>query len=256
MKNYKNVIYIITNPLYAGYIKIGYASDLSQRLSSLNTGMLRNFEAYAVYETSAKNADKKFHAIIDELAPILRAKVMNGQKVQDKEFFKLEPEQAYELLLNIASMTGTENKVHKVGVKDDLPPVPPYDQAKKKADGAPASSHAAKKTSEKPVGFIWMGRHYDFDTWAGMLTVFVETLSQRPDFLSKIRSDKHLGSKKHPLASDREEDIRFGKHRLDNGLWYSTNYSAESIKRIGDKLASVFGVDVPKLIYNDKEIQS
>lgn len=48
MRNYKDVIYILTNPLYAGYVKIGYASDLLARLASLNTGMLRNFEPYAV----------------------------------------------------------------------------------------------------------------------------------------------------------------------------------------------------------------
>lgn len=44
MINYKNCIYVLTNPLYAGYVKIGYASDLNSRLVSLNTGMLQNCE--------------------------------------------------------------------------------------------------------------------------------------------------------------------------------------------------------------------
>lgn len=114
MINYKNCIYVLTNPLYAGYVKIGYASDLNSRLASLNTGMLQNFEVYCIYETDVKNSDLEFHKIITDLVPILRAKVVNGQKVQDKEFFKFEPEQVYDLLQHIAKMTNTENKLYKI----------------------------------------------------------------------------------------------------------------------------------------------
>lgn len=101
-KNYHNCIYILVNSLYPGYVKIGYATNLNKRLSSLNTGMLRNFEVYAVYETPTNLADKQFHNVIDMLCPMLRAKSFDGQKIQDKEFFKLEPQQVYELLSNIA----------------------------------------------------------------------------------------------------------------------------------------------------------
>lgn len=53
-KNHHNCIYILTNPLHAGYVKIEYATDLVSRLASLNTGMLRNFDLYAVYETPSE----------------------------------------------------------------------------------------------------------------------------------------------------------------------------------------------------------
>ena len=54
MARIENVIYILTNPQYPGYVKIGYASDLKQRIASLNTGALVEFEPYAVYETKKR----------------------------------------------------------------------------------------------------------------------------------------------------------------------------------------------------------
>ena len=114
-KRIENVIYILTNPQYPGYVKIGYASDLQSRVSTLNTGMLIPFSPYAVYETSLHNADVEIHAIIKLLNPILRASNFDKKgKVQVKEFFKLEPEEAFNLLAHIAKLTGTENKLYKV----------------------------------------------------------------------------------------------------------------------------------------------
>lgn len=110
----KNVIYILTNPQYPGYVKIGYASDLSKRLSGLNTGSLSDFVPYAVYESSVPLADKEIHKIIDLLNPVLRAKIINGEKEKIREFFKMEPEQAFELLRHIAIVSGTENKLYRV----------------------------------------------------------------------------------------------------------------------------------------------
>ncbi|MCD7771103.1 MAG: GIY-YIG nuclease family protein [Oscillospiraceae bacterium] len=36
VKNYTGVIYILTNPSFPNYIKIGYATDLEKRLKQLN----------------------------------------------------------------------------------------------------------------------------------------------------------------------------------------------------------------------------
>ncbi len=110
----ENVVYILTNPQYPGYIKIGYASDLKARLSSLNTGALVEFEPYAVYETPKDKGDIQIHNIIRLLNPILRASKFDNDKVKQKEFFKIEPEEAYELLSCIATVSGTENKLYRV----------------------------------------------------------------------------------------------------------------------------------------------
>lgn len=114
MGKIENVIYILTNPQYPGYIKIGYASDLKQRLVSLNTGALVEFVPYAVYETSKINGDIEIHRIIELLNPILRASKFNNGKSKLKEFFKLEAEEAYELLYHIAIVSGTEKHLYKV----------------------------------------------------------------------------------------------------------------------------------------------
>lgn len=151
MKNYHNVIYILTNPLFAGYVKIGYASDLNSRLASLNTGLLRNFDVFAVYETPLLNADKQFHAIIDDLAPIVRARVINGRRVQDKEFFKLEPEQAYDILRHIVIMTDTQSRLHKMDEPDILPPTTPYQQADTGTEQPKRSLSHSRTVTAKPT---------------------------------------------------------------------------------------------------------
>lgn len=172
MTNYKNVIYILTNPLYAGYVKIGYASDLYSRLASLNTGMLRNFEPYAVYETPVKNADKQFHAIIDDLAPIVRARVINGQKIQDKEFFKLEPEQAYDILQHIAMLTGTENRLHRAQEEYNiLPNVPPYNPTP-----IPPNVSSRSSSSIYPNTYSIGSTSYPFSTWKETLVNHCEVI--------------------------------------------------------------------------------
>ena len=110
----ENVVYIITNPQYPGYVKIGYASDLKSRLASLNTGALVEFEPYAVYETPKDNGDIEIHRIIRLLNPILRASKFDDGKAKQKEFFKLDPEEAFQLLENIAIVSGTRDKLYKV----------------------------------------------------------------------------------------------------------------------------------------------
>ena len=114
MERIKNVIYILTNQQYTGYVKIGYASDLMDRLNTLNTGALIGFQVYGVLETSEKNADIQVHNIIGLLNPLLRARDLSGDKERSKEFFKLEASEAFELLKNIAAVFGLEDKVYKL----------------------------------------------------------------------------------------------------------------------------------------------
>lgn len=110
----ENVIYIITHPQFPGYVKIGYASDLKQRLSSLNTGNIVDFEPYAVYETPKDRGDTEIHDIITLLNPILRSTRFDDGKEKKKEFFKLDPEEAFKLLEHIAIVSGTRNKLYRV----------------------------------------------------------------------------------------------------------------------------------------------
>lgn len=104
----KGYIYIMTNPALKDMVKIGYAADVESRRKQLSTTALPyEYEIYATYETSGKLEDKKLHKMIDNLNPDLRIS-------KNREFFILSPEDAYELLESIATISGTKDKLKKV----------------------------------------------------------------------------------------------------------------------------------------------
>lgn len=112
----KGVIYILTNPSFPQYVKIGYASDLGRRLGELNRSeaLPYAFRAYATYDTDKRLTDKALHELLDTLNPDLRTiETFNGQK-RSREFFEMSAEDAYSILEAIARISGTENRLHRV----------------------------------------------------------------------------------------------------------------------------------------------
>lgn len=90
----RGVIYILTNPSFPQFVKLGYASDLHRRLRELNRSetLPYAFRAYAVYETDHKLTDKALHELIDRLNPDLRTiETFNGKR-RVKEFFEMSAE--------------------------------------------------------------------------------------------------------------------------------------------------------------------
>lgn len=245
-RNYHNCIYILTNPLYAGYVKIGYATDLVARLASLNTGMLRNFDMYAVYETPNKLADKQFHALIDDLAPIVRARVIAGQKIQDKEFFKLEPEQAYDLFHHIAIMTGTEHKLHRFDEPLENPLTSNESSKEESTEIQTTKSKTILNHTEKPLIIIVGNSEYPFVTWVNSLILHCEKIIEKIGFMNfKYRvlalNFTSKTSKRKTFAETEEEMRGFSFHKFSEGsLYMLTNYSADSIKRINKILSDEF----------------
>ena len=69
------VIYILTNPSFPEYVKIGYADDIDKRLQQLNRSecIPFAFRVYATYEVNSRLSDLKIHSIIDKLNPNLRS---------------------------------------------------------------------------------------------------------------------------------------------------------------------------------------
>lgn len=79
----KGYIYILTNPAFPQYVKIGYADDVGKRLQQLNRneGLPFAFRCYATYEVNTRLTDMKIHGVIDRLNPELRTiDNINGKK--------------------------------------------------------------------------------------------------------------------------------------------------------------------------------
>lgn len=104
-------IYILTNEAFhqKDFVKIGYSKNVKQRVKELsNTSVPYDFEIYAQYEipesSEMEKSDKELHKLICMLNPSLR--------INDKrEFFTIEPENAYALLYSIAKIHGRTDKL-------------------------------------------------------------------------------------------------------------------------------------------------
>ncbi len=108
-------IYILTNPSFPEYVKIGYAKDVKQRLDELNrsSAVPFAFRIYATYEVDSELSDKKLHSILDKLNPELRStEEINGKK-RVREFYAMTPEDAYDILDAIAEINGFKHRLEK-----------------------------------------------------------------------------------------------------------------------------------------------
>ncbi len=108
-------IYIMTNPSFPEYVKIGYAKDVKQRLDELNrsSAVPFAFRIYSTYEVDSELSDKKLHSILDKLNPELRStEEINGKK-RVREFYAMTPEDAYDILDAIAEINGFKHRLKK-----------------------------------------------------------------------------------------------------------------------------------------------
>lgn len=112
----KGVIYILTNPSFPVYVKIGYADDIDKRLAQLNRSecIPFAFRVYATYEVSSRLSDLKIHSIIDKLNPNLRSIENFDGKKRVREFYAMSPEDAFSILEAIADMHGLSDKLQRI----------------------------------------------------------------------------------------------------------------------------------------------
>ena len=112
MKN-PGVIYILTNPSFKEYVKIGYADNVESRLKQLNNSecIPFAFRIYATYEVEERLTDLKLHAMIDKLNPNLRSIDTVDGKKRVREFYAMSPEHAYSILETIAVLGGRKDRL-------------------------------------------------------------------------------------------------------------------------------------------------
>lgn len=113
MNNTVGTIYILKNPSFPDYIKIGYADDVYERLKQLNnkSAVPFAFRLYAYYKVNHRLEDKTVHDIIDKLNPSLRARDNIDGKERKREFFEMSAEDAYDMLHCIAKINGLESNL-------------------------------------------------------------------------------------------------------------------------------------------------
>ncbi|MCD8015750.1 MAG: GIY-YIG nuclease family protein [Lachnospiraceae bacterium] len=109
------VIYIVKNPAFAPYIKIGYTSDITRRMEQLNRSecIPFAFQLHATYGVTKPLQDKEVHRLIDSLNPNLRVTDEVHGRIRRREFFEMSPEDAYKILESIAKISGTEDRLQK-----------------------------------------------------------------------------------------------------------------------------------------------
>lgn len=113
MSNKAGVIYILTNPSFPQYVKIGYADNVETRLKQLNNSecIPFAFRVYATYDVEDRLTDLKLHSLIDQLNPNLRSIDNVDGKKRVREFYAMSPEQAYSILETIAVLGGRKERL-------------------------------------------------------------------------------------------------------------------------------------------------
>lgn len=116
MSSTEGYIYILTNPSFPPYVKIGYANDVERRVKELNRTECTpfGFRIYATYKVNSRLKDKSLHALIDILNPALRSVDDINGNIRTREFYSISPEQAYSVLKNIAAINGLEDNLELV----------------------------------------------------------------------------------------------------------------------------------------------
>lgn len=93
-------VYILTNPLFVGWVKIGKATDVRKRIKQLNTWVPKDYIAYATLQTSQHDkVEKVMHDIFSDVVGVGKM----------REFFETSPERAFELLKSVARLLPDAN---------------------------------------------------------------------------------------------------------------------------------------------------
>ena len=118
-------VYILVNPVMPGIIKIGFTKDIKRRLRDLDTtGVPQPYEPYFSVKTKKYQLlEKVIHRELDKLT--------DSRLRNNREFFKMDPDMARDLLLNVSQLLddaeiddyGNETAADAIGVDGKVHPM-------------------------------------------------------------------------------------------------------------------------------------
>lgn len=174
----KGVIYILTNPSFPEYVKIGYADDMKSRLAQLNRSECTPFafRVYATYEVDSRLTDMKIHDIIDRLNPNLRAIDNVEGKKRVREFYAMSAEDAYELFEAMAEIHGTTSNLKK------------YNLTKAQAADETAAKEIKEEARQKAKSFTFSSCGIE----VGEKVEFISVNNPNNGVLAVVVDEKHV----------------------------------------------------------------
>lgn len=218
----KGVIYILTNPSFPSYVKIGYADDVDARVNQLNSSSAVpfSFHTYATLEVENRCSDKYVHNLIDMMRPELRSVEKNniGKITRQREFFRMEPDEAYDVLEQIAGLTGG-----KLTLADET----------------------KNETEEKKVAAIEMGKFQD------TLNARRNFWSQLIDYANKDSRYVELFSTERKASQDHWLNFACGSKYAHIALTVNTRHNGIAVEFYIPKHKALYS----KLENNRKEIE-
>lgn len=211
----KGVIYILTNPSFPEYVKIGYAHNIEKRLKQLNRSetVPFAFRVYAVYAVNSELTDKELHKLIDSLNPDLRTIETFDGKARVKEFYAMSAEEAYCLLESIAKISGTLDRLKRLSP-----------EGHEVLDETLAAE--IKETARRgPFRFSACGIPFGSDV------VFCED----PSIRAKVLDDRHIefGGETTSLSALAQK-LKGFTHPVQGTLWFT--YQGERLADLRDRL--------------------
>lgn len=189
MSENKGVIYILTNPSFPEYVKIGYADDIDRRLSELNRTECTPFafRVYATYAVKARLTDLKIHEMIDRINPALRSIDNVDGKKRVREFYAMSAEDAYLMFEAMAEIHGTTDLLVKI------------EPDKKQAEAEETAKEVKEIAKERLVPFSFDLVHIE----PGEEVEFWYSMQKPSGIKCKVLDSKHIeyDGKEYSLTS-------------------------------------------------------
>lgn len=214
------VIYILKNPSFPDYVKIGYADNIQNRLQQLNNSECTPFafRVYATYEVGSRLSDLKIHSIIDKLNPNLRSIDNYNGKKRVREFYAMTAEDAYALLEAIAEIHNCTHRLKK------------WELSQEDMKAEEIAEEVNAETRARGANFSFA----DYDIPLGAVLVHIEDTS----ITCTVADDRRIEYNGETMYITPFAKLVSGKGYITKGpkyLWEHFTYNGKLLKEIFNK---------------------